>query len=188
MISDLRIINRANFTVKNPKIGDLANLEFHTQQDFDLAIANKKAIALEMEAKGYEYIGIQLQGKLPIDYKIDDLVRDNHKIDVSVKLCEPKAVFTFKLDLEGIYKDAIVGEHLEHRLWGFTPDEFKGHYIESILPVAIAKQRREYFSKAIFQNRPITYEQNAICDGEPLNKMISICPNSNEVIMTVCDR
>jgi hypothetical protein len=188
-MNDLRIVNRAIFTVKGIQTGNFASLEFITQQDFDSAIANKKAIALELETQGYEYLGIQLQGKpLSVDYKIADLVRDNHEINISTNLCEPKAVFTFRLDLEGIYKEAIVGEHLKHRLWGFEPEEFKGRYMESILPVAIAKERREYFSKAIFRGEPITYEQNAVCDGQPLNKIVSIYPSSDEVIVTVCDR
>jgi DNA-binding transcriptional regulator/RsmH inhibitor MraZ len=186
--TNLRIINRANFKTENNLIGKLANLQFHSEQDFNFAIANKRAIALELKNEGYEFIGLQLEGKpLALEHKIADLVRDNNLIDVSVKLSEPKAVFTFRLDLEGIYKDVIVGDHLKHRLWGFEPDEFKGRYMESILPVEIARERREYFSKAIFRNEPITYEQNAICDGEPLNKMVSIYPNTEEAIVIVSD-
>lgn len=192
MISDtsstnLRIINRAKFKTEHIKIGKLANLQFHSEQDFDFAIANKKAIALELKNEGYEFVGIQLEGKLSLQHKIEDLVRDSHRFDVSVKVSEPKAVFTFRLDLEGIFIDVIVGDHLKHRLWGFEPDEFKGRYMESILPVEIAKERREYFSKAIFRNEPITYEQNAICDGMPLNKMVSIYPNTDEAIVVVSD-
>jgi hypothetical protein len=169
-------------------IGKLANLQFHTLQDFNFAIANKKAIALELKNQSYEFVGIQLEGKLlSMQYKIADLVHDNYQIDMSVKLSEPKAVFTFRLDLEGVYKDVIVGEHLKHRLWGFEPDEFKGRYMESILPVEISRERREYFSKAIFRNEPIAYEQNAICDGQPLNKMVSIYPNTDEAIVVVSD-
>ncbi len=186
--TDLRIINRANFKTENNLIGKLANLQFHTLQDFNFAIANKKAIALELKSQGYEFIGIQLEGKpSSMQHKIADLVRDHHQIDMSVKVSEPKAVFTFRLDLEGIYKDVIVGDHLKHRLWGFEPEQFKGCYMESILPVEIAKERREYFSKAIFRNEPIAYEQNAICDGQPLNKMVSIYPNTDEAIVVVSD-
>jgi hypothetical protein len=87
-------------------IGKLANLQFHSEQDFNFAIANKRAIALELKNEGYEFIGLQLEGKpLALEHKIADLVRDNNLIDVSVKLSEPKAVFVFRLDLEGIYKD-----------------------------------------------------------------------------------
>lgn len=186
--TNLRIINRANLKTENNLIGKLANLQFCSEQDFNFAIANKRAIALELKNQGYEFIRLQLEGKpLALEHKIADLVRDNNLIDMSVKLSEPKAVFTFRLDLEGIYKDVIVGDHLKHRLWGFEPDEFKGRYMESILPVEIAKERREYFSKAIFRNEPITYEQNAVCDGLPLNKMVSIYPNTDEAIVVVSD-
>ena len=185
---DLRIIRRATFSIENTVIGKRANLRYQSKQDFDFAIANKRAIALELSDQGYEFIGIQLEDKLPMCQKIASLICDRHLIDVSVKLSEPKAVFTFRLDLEGVYKDVIVGDHLKNRLWGFTPEEFKGRYMESVLPVAISRERREYFSKAIFQNKPITYEQNAVCDGQPLNKTISIYPNSDEAIVIVSDR
>ena len=184
---DLRIIRRATLSIENIRIGKLANLQYQNKQDFDFAIANKRAIALELSDQGYEFIGIQLEGKLPMCQKIASLIRDNHLIDMSVKLSEPKAVFVFRLDIEGVYKDVIVGDHLKNRLWGFTPEEFKGRYMESILPVEIAKERRKYFNKAIFQNQPITYEQNAICDGQSLHKSISIYPNSDEAIIVVCD-
>lgn len=162
-----------------------SEIKLRRSSDFDFAMQNIRAIASVMQDIKFEEFRISCKGKLPMEYCTNQLLVRNESdlIQVQTKQVDAIACFTFKLDLCGIYKEVIVPESLRDRLWGFAPDEFIGCYMESILPTAIAKERRKYFKQAIAKGISVAYEQ--IIPGS--TKIVSIFPDSTEVIVTICD-
>lgn len=188
-ISVLKIVRSAAFVERSSELGLVAVFCFKSADLFAIAAKNVKAIALEAKRLGFNYFSIQCQGLSPLEYNVDNILIQNPSdmaIADSICVAKPKGVFTFKLDLDGVYKDLVVPECLRDRLWGFAPEEFIGSYMESILPPEIAGDRRKHFQDAILFGKPISYKQ--IVTGFPVSdKIVSIYPENDEVLMFVQD-
>lgn len=188
-LSLLKIIRNAAFIERQTELGLVAVFCFKSADLFAIAAKNVRAIAVEAKRLGFDYFSIQCQGMSPLEFKTDNILIQNPSdmaIADSICIAKPKGVFTFKLDLDGVYKDLVVPKCLRDRLWGFEPEEFIGSYMESILPPEIAGDRRKHFQDAILFGKPISYKQ--IVTGFPVNdKIVSIYPENDEVLMFVQD-